>query len=74
MDESSCAILKRDLFNQGLLLKWQEKILPSAETFADALYQVRTMEEQSKQLTCMHQKAVSMTYPIPQEATRAEFD
>ena len=45
MDESSCAMLKRDLFIQGLLLKWQEKVLPSPETFADALYQARTMEE-----------------------------
>ena len=65
MDENSCTMLERDLFIQCLLLKWQEKILPSAETFADALYQARTMEEQSKQLRCMHQKAVSMTYPIP---------
>ena len=54
MDESSCTILKRDLFIQDLLLKWQEKALPSAETFADALYQARTMEEQSKQLSKMH--------------------
>ena len=54
MDESSCAILKRDLFIQGLLLKWQEKALPSADTFADALYQARSMDEQSKQLSKMH--------------------
>ena len=47
-------MLKRDLFIQGLLLKWQEKVLPSADIFADALYQARTMEEQSKQLSKMH--------------------
>lgn len=35
---------------QGLLLKWQEEVLPSAKTFADALHQVRTAEEQEKQL------------------------
>ena len=54
MDETSCPMLKQDLFIQGLLLKWQEKVLPSTETFADALYQARTMEEQSKQLSKMH--------------------
>ena len=54
MDKSSCAMLKRNLFIQGLLLKWQKKVLPSAETFADALYQTKTMEEQSKQLSKMH--------------------
>ena len=31
MDESSKALLKRDVFVQGLLLKWQ-KVLPSAST------------------------------------------
>ena len=39
MDEESRSILKRDLFVQGLLLKWQEKVLPSAEMFTDALHQ-----------------------------------
>ena len=53
MDESSCAVLKRDLFIQGPLLKQQEKVLLLAETFADALYQARTMEEQSKKLSKM---------------------
>ena len=49
MDEESKQLLKRDLFVQGLLLKWQ--VLPSsAATFADALYKARTMEEQDKQL------------------------
>ena len=63
MDESSRAMLKRDLFIQGLLLKWQEKVLPSAETFADALYQARTMEEQSKQLSKMHASGGSQRDP-----------
>ena len=48
-DREWMRVLARDLFIQGLLLKWQEKVLPSAETFADALYQARTMEEQSMQ-------------------------
>ena len=39
MDEDSRNMLKRDLFVQGLLLKWQEKVLPSAETYVDALHQ-----------------------------------
>ena len=53
-DREWMRVLARDLFIQGLLLKWQEKVLPSAETFADALYQARTMEEQSMQLSKMH--------------------
>ena len=47
-------VLKRDVFVQGLLLKWQEKVLPSATTFADALHQARTAEEQERQLGLMH--------------------
>lgn len=43
-------VLKRDVFVQGLLLKWQEKVLPSATIFADALHQARTAEEQERQL------------------------
>ena len=48
--------LKRDLFVQGLNLKWQEKVLPTAETFADALHQARTAEEQERQLIAMHRR------------------
>ena len=54
VDTNFKGILKRDIFVQGLLLKWQEKVLPSAETFADALHQARTAEEQEKQLGEMH--------------------
>ena len=36
--------LKRDIFVHWLLLKWQEKVLLSAKTFADALHQARTAE------------------------------
>ena len=43
-------ILKRDLFVQGLNLKWQEKVLPTAKSFSDALHQARTAEEQEQQL------------------------
>ena len=39
------ATLKHDLFVQGLLLKWEEKVLPTASTFA--LHQARTAEEGS---------------------------
>ncbi len=39
MDAASRELLKRDLFVQGLLLKWQEKVLPSVSTFEDALHQ-----------------------------------
>ena len=34
-----------------LLLKWQEKVLPSAKTFSDALHQAWVVEQQDKQLT-----------------------
>jgi len=45
MGESSKATLKCDLIVQGLLLKWQERVLPSAEFFEDALFQARIVEE-----------------------------
>ena len=49
MDESCKEMLKRDFFFvQGLCLKWQEKVLPSAKTFHDALHQVHAAEQQEK--------------------------
>ena len=54
MDEAAKEMLKRDLFVQGLILKWQEKVLPSAATFSDALHQARLAEEQSRQLGELH--------------------
>ena len=44
MDAESRQMLTRDLFVQGLLLKWQKKVLPSATTFVDALYQAKVAE------------------------------
>ena len=46
MDENSKEMLKRDFFVQGLWLKWQEKVLPSAKTFDEALHQARAAEQQ----------------------------
>ncbi len=54
MDSDTKELLKRDLFVQGLRLKWQEKVLPSAKTFTDALRQARAAEEQERQLTTLH--------------------
>ncbi len=54
MDQDSKDLLKRNLFVQGLKLRWQEQVLPSAETFADALHQARAAEEQDRQLGEMH--------------------
>ena len=54
MDEESKELLKRDLFTQGLKLKWQEKILPTAKSFNDALHLARAAEEQEKQLAALH--------------------
>ena len=48
--------LKRDLLVQGLNLKWQEKVLPTAKSFADALHQARTAEEQERQLAEIHKR------------------
>ena len=56
MDTETKEMLKRDLFVQGLLLKWQKKVLPSADSFSDALYQARAAEEQEKQLSELHQQ------------------
>ena len=63
MDTKSKEMLKRDLFVQGLLLKWQKKVLPSAVSFNDALYQARATEEQEKQLSELHQPAWSKDGP-----------
>jgi len=54
MDVASRELLKRDLFVQGLLMKWQEKVLPSANSFVDDLHQARAAEEQKKQLLEIH--------------------
>jgi len=37
MDQASKEMLKRDLLLQGFLLKWQEKVVPSANNLTDAL-------------------------------------
>ena len=50
MDQESKDLLKRDLFVLGLNMKWQEKVLPSVQTFADNLHQARTAKEQERQL------------------------
>ena len=64
MDMESKALLKRDLFVLGLKLKWQEKVLPSAETFADCLHQARAAEEQERRLGELHpSKAAESSRP-----------
>ena len=60
MDEGSKEMLKRDFFVQSLLLKWQEKVLPSAKTFSDALHQARAAEQQERQLIKLHQSGGSV--------------
>ena len=57
------ATLKRDLFVEGLSLKWQEKVLPTTETFSDALHQARSAEEQERQLAEMHKREPLRTVP-----------
>ncbi len=54
IDSDLKELLKRDLFVQGLTLKWQEKVFPSAESFDDALHQARAVEEQERQLSSLH--------------------
>ena len=60
MDEASKEMLKRDFFVQGLQLKWQEKVLPSAETFSAALHQARAAEQQEEQLSKIHPSGRAM--------------
>ena len=66
MDHASKELLRRDLFIQGLLWKWQEKVMQSVSTFADALHQARAVEEQEKQLSEMHKGHLSNVRPPPQ--------
>ena len=54
MDAASRELLKWDLFVQGLLMKWQGKVLLSANSFVNALHQARAAEEQKKQLLEIH--------------------
>ena len=68
MDEPSKALLKKDVFVQGLLLKWQKKVLPSISTFSDALHQARAAQQQEKQLSKMHPPFK----PIPRGKTASE--
>ena len=56
MDQASKDVLKRDLFVQGLLWKWQEVLPSSANTFDDALYQARTADEHERQLSDLHKR------------------
>ena len=56
MDDDARERLKRDLFVQGLQYRWQEKVLPTATTFCDALYQARANEEQAKQLSYLQKQ------------------
>jgi len=54
MDEESKQLLERNLFTQGLLLKWQEKALPLPVTmFIETLYKASTVKKQDKQLAQM---------------------
>ena len=73
MDTSSKEMLKRDLFVQGLILKWQEKVLPSAATFSDALHQARLAEEQHRQLDELH-KGRQLERPQPKKTTEKTAD
>ena len=41
---------------QGLQYRWQEKVLTTATTFCDALYQARANEEQAKQLSYLQKQ------------------
>ena len=54
MDASSKKLLKRAVFVQGLLFKWQKKVLQSASTYSDALHQANAAEQQERQLSRMH--------------------
>ena len=71
LDLESKVLLKTDLFVQSLLLKRQEKVLSSAESFLDALHQARVPDEQVS--ACCYAVrlhaigTVAIPRPIPQE-------
>ena len=44
-------------------MKWKEKVLPSAQMFADSLHQARTAEEQKWQLNKLHKPQSRSTQP-----------
>ena len=66
MDQESRDLLKRDLFVLGLQMKWQEKVLPSAESFPDCLHQARAVEEQERQLKELHCPKGAEGAPAPE--------
>ena len=70
MDAASKAILKRDLFVQGLLICWQEKVIPSVDTFEDALYQARLAEQQQLDLTHLHKQPSRYLMPQARQGAR----
>jgi len=66
-------IPQRRCFVQGLILKWQEKVLPSATSFSDALHQARLAEEQHKQLGELH-KGCLQEQPLPKKTAGKTTD
>ena len=67
VDVTFKGVSKRDIFVQGLLLEWQEKVLSLAKTFANGLHQTWTAEEQHKQLGEMHQRATPVGKTVQTE-------
>ena len=67
MDEASKALLKRDVFVQGLLLRWQKGVLNRSLGFhnSDALTHTKLghliLEQQERQLLKLHQ----ISPPLP---------
>ena len=55
--------LKRDLFVQGLILKWQEKVLPTTENFTEALYLRRSRSGNWQRYTSMKLSGHSLVLP-----------
>ena len=53
-DQPLMEMIKRDLFVQELIYKLQEKVLPSASTFADALHQPHLVKKQHMQLAKLY--------------------
>ena len=49
-------MLKCDLFIQGLHLQWQKRVLPSVETFEDALFQACIAKQQQLDLAHLYRQ------------------
>ena len=67
---ASTATLKCDLFVPGLHLQWQDRVLPSAEPFEDALFQAWIAEQKQLDLAHLHRQQSRHLLPHKTRSTQ----